>query len=171
MKIKRTMKNVLKISFTILMFLSCSPKDKEDNVDKIESKRYEIVTENNGKISGFSFKDDSDTMRLGYTSRSTHSTNNFYNIIIDNETKIKIKEVFRYHLDIDNFNSSQKNTEEIGTVTFKLSSSTELIAPSFPNTITIEFKNISKNNDVSNKYQELISYLKSRYKQFQKWSN
>lgn len=170
MKIKRAMKNVLKISFITLVFLSCSPKDKEN---KIETKRYEIVTENNDKISGFYFKENSDTMRLGYTSRSNHSTNDFYNIIIDNETKIKIKEVFRYHLDINNFNAPQKNMEKIGTgtVTFELSNTTELIAPYYPNTITLEFKNISKDSDVSTKYQELISYLKSRYKQFQKWSD
>ncbi len=35
--------------------------------------------------------------------------------------------------------------------------------------MTVDFKNITRNSDVSSKYDELITYLKSRYKKFQQW--
>ncbi len=155
----------------VLILLSCSPKEQKNDVDDTNFKRYEIVaTSNGGKISNFFFKDDSDTLKICYAMVFAYSSLlGDYNLVIDDETKAKIKDVFLYHSDIDSIKASEKSSYETGTVTFEIASSVELIAPHFSNKMVIEFKNISKNSDVSNKYKELIVYLKKKYKEFDQW--
>lgn len=103
--------------------------------------------------------------------RYFYPTINQNTIVIDDKTKAKIKEVFRYHLSIDNFDSHRKKRGGIGTITFELSSSEKLETSYVSNKITIKIEDIAKNSDASNEYEQLIDYLKSKYKQFEKWPN
>lgn len=47
----------------MLILLSCSPQKEHNNST---NKQYRVIAEKNGKIAGFYFKDNNDTLRIGY---------------------------------------------------------------------------------------------------------
>lgn len=119
-------------------------------------------------MSGFSLKDDNDTMWLRLPINDPKTS---HKIIINDEIKKKIIDVIDYHFDIENFKSNKSDNNADGSVTFDISTARESFYTFNTNTMTSTYKNIKKNTDVSTKYSDLIIYLKSKYPEFKNWPN
>lgn len=149
------------LSLLVLALVSCN--ERINNVEK--NAKYTIVVSREGSVYGFHFKDKEDTLRL---LEIINGSPTIFKILIDDETKQKIKEVINYHFQIVNFDSGKKKRSPTNSVTFEISSLSETDSYT-GNVITSEWKGIIKNSDVSEEYDSLIKYLKSEYKEFDNW--
>lgn len=153
------------IIFFSVVFLTFSCGSKENNN---KNRRFSIIIEHKDQVSGFSLKDDNDTLWLRLPINDPKTS---HKIIINDETKKKIIDVIDYHFDIENFKSNKSDNNANGSVTFDISTGRESFYTFNTNTMTSTYKNIKKNTDVSTKYSDLIIYLKSKYPEFKNWPN
>lgn len=160
------------ITSFVFFFYSCT-----SSVAKINNRKYTIISspyDSSARIIyGFDIFDNNDTLRLNviYINNQIMIDNEQYNIVIDEKTKKKVIKVFNNELKLSNFDSKRKSMPSYSvllSVTAAIDKSKAHNKP-FSNAITVEFRDIEKNSDVSKEYEELIKYLKLRYKEFRKW--
>ncbi len=141
-----------------LIFFGCNVNKK-----KIKNREFSVIVEFNNVISGFTFRDSSDTLLLRLSINNSNSS--YYKLLLKDETKEKLINVFDSQFNINEFKFNRKDSLSFNSVTFEISN----VNDEFNNnssSLTALCKHINKNSDVSIEYDNLINYLKCIYPEF-----
>lgn len=150
------------ITWTIVfLFVSCQSIHKQDGIQDLYDLNtyYSIYSKENEYSSIISFKSGEDTIHL------LKSKNNVIEykekILVSEETILKIKDVVKFQLKIENFYLSSSNTSHGNKYVFYIEFSN--------NKLEAKYTGVDTYKDVSPKFDSLVNYLKIKDIRFVKF--